>query len=146
MRGGAFYILYNFTCAERRLALSLSLSLYLSIYLSICLDSPPQSSFGELEYACAPYRPAGGTDDRPTIKPWDPAVASVQEFPITTYQPVYFLAESLNDAKSKMRTFCEGLQKPFLSRHNPNTDEIWVDRPVKRSVGVPDNADQEGVA
>mmetsp|Transcript_20423 Transcript_20423/g.42803 ORF Transcript_20423/g.42803 Transcript_20423/m.42803 type:complete len:467 (+) Transcript_20423:14-1414(+) len=90
------------------------------------------SSYGELEYACAKYRPAGGTEDRPEIKPWDPAVASVQEFPITTYQPVYFLAESLNDAKTKMRDFCENLKKPFLSRHNPNTHEIWVDRPVKR--------------
>lgn len=30
------------------------------------------SSFGELEYACAKYRPAGGTEDRPTILPWDP--------------------------------------------------------------------------
>ena len=45
------------------------------------------------------------------LKPWDPAVAGVQEFPITTYQPIYFVAESLNDAKSKMRSFCEGLKK-----------------------------------
>ena len=74
------------------------------------------SSFGELEYACADYRPAGGTEERPELKPWDPAVAGVQEFPITTYQPIYFVAESLNDAKSKMRSFCEGLKKPFLSR------------------------------
>ena len=74
------------------------------------------NSFGELEYACADYRPAGGTEERPELKPWDPAVAGVQEFPITTYQPIYFVAESLNDAKSKMRSFCEGLKKPFLSR------------------------------
>ncbi|GMI00352.1 hypothetical protein TrLO_g11372 [Triparma laevis f. longispina] len=99
------------------------------------------SSFGELEYACADYRPAGGTEDRPELKPWDPAVAGVQEFPITTYQPIYFVAESLNDAKSKMRSFCEGLKKPFLSRHNPNTDSIWVDRPVRRAVGVPEKKD-----
>ena len=38
------------------------------------------SSFGELEYACAPYRPAGGTDDRPEIRPWVPEQAAMQEF------------------------------------------------------------------
>ena len=36
------------------------------------------SSFGELEYSCADYRPAGGVDHRPEIKPWDPYVAGVQ--------------------------------------------------------------------
>lgn len=96
------------------------------------------SSFGELEYACAPQRPAGKTcilvcafgsgvvpsprpltfhigtttavtDDDPTqttaatggteawpeFKPWDPSVAQHQKYPITTYQPVYFVADSL---------------------------------------------------
>ena len=95
------------------------------------------SSFGELEYACADYRPAGGTEDRPEIKPWDPAVAGKQEFPITTYQPIYFLADSLNDAKSKMRAFTESLQKPFMSRYNENDNSIWIDRPVKRAFGDP---------
>ena len=95
------------------------------------------SSFGELEYACAPYRPAGGTDNRPAILPWDPAVAGTTSFPITTYQPVYFLADSLQDAKSRMRAFCEDLKKPFCARHVPATDSIWIDRPVRRSVGVP---------
>jgi len=80
------------------------------------------SSFGELEYSCADYRPAGGVDHRPDIKPWDPAVASVQEFPITTYQPIYFLAESLQDAKHRMRAFCEGLQRPFFAKHQEETD------------------------
>lgn len=53
------------------------------------------SSFGELEYACAPYRPAGGTDERPEIRPWEPSKACYQKYPITTYQPVYFVADSL---------------------------------------------------
>jgi len=60
------------------------------------------SSFGELEYSCKerednePYEVGeDGMPSRPIIKPWDPAVAATQDFPITTYQPVYFLAESL---------------------------------------------------
>lgn len=53
------------------------------------------SSYGELEFSCAPYRPAGGRDDKPEYRPWDPYMACRQDYPITTYQPVYFVAESL---------------------------------------------------
>lgn len=59
------------------------------------------------------------------------------EFPITTYQPIYFLAESLEDAKEKMRRLCEDLPRPFFAQHNPQTDTIYIDRPVKRTKGVP---------
>ena len=72
------------------------------------------SSFGELEYACSPVRPAGGTDESPILKPWEPDVAAMQDYPITTYQPVYFVADSLRDAKERMRHFCdESINKPF---------------------------------
>ncbi|KAL7561957.1 hypothetical protein ACA910_022512 [Epithemia clementina (nom. ined.)] len=108
------------------------------------------SSFGELEYAC------GSTSDPkvvaankgedsaslnqapPTVKPWDPDVASRQEFPITTYQPIYFIAESLEDAKQKMRQFCEDLPRPFFALHNAQTDTVHIDRPVARTKGIPD--------
>jgi len=88
------------------------------------------SSFGELEYACSPEHP--GADKPPEILPWDPEVASRQEFPITTYQPVYFLAESLQDAKQRMREFCEDLPRPFFAFYNPQTETIYIDRPVQR--------------
>eukprot|EP00611_Tribonema_gayanum_P017937 TRINITY_DN3093_c0_g1_i1.p1 TRINITY_DN3093_c0_g1~~TRINITY_DN3093_c0_g1_i1.p1 ORF type:complete len:479 (-),score=127.22 TRINITY_DN3093_c0_g1_i1:809-2245(-) len=88
------------------------------------------SSFGELEYACAPFRPAGGTEDRPEYLPWEPAVAAKTEFPITCYQPRYFVADSLADAKHKMRYYCQTLAKPFHARYNPISQSIWVDRAV----------------
>lgn len=53
------------------------------------------SSFGEIEYACAPYRPAGGEDKFPEYRPWDPKEAARTAYPITCYQPVYFVADSL---------------------------------------------------
>lgn len=53
------------------------------------------SSFGELEYACSPTRPAGGSDEFPEVRAWDPFAACKQKYPITTYQPVYYAAESL---------------------------------------------------
>ena len=92
------------------------------------------SSFGELEYACGD---GGGSTNRPEIKPWDPEVAAKQEFPITSYQPVYFLAESLQDAKQKMRQYCEDLPRPFFAMYNPQTNSVHIDRPVKRTKGVP---------
>jgi phenylalanine-4-hydroxylase len=35
--------------------------------------------------------------------PFDPFRAAIQPYPITTYQPTYFLAESFKDAKEKLR-------------------------------------------
>lgn len=90
------------------------------------------SSFGEMEYACSPDRPAGGVEERPTLLPWDPAVASMTDFPITTYQPTYFVADGLADAKLKLRQFCEEMSKPFHARYNALTGGVWVDRAHKR--------------
>jgi phenylalanine-4-hydroxylase len=90
------------------------------------------SSFGELEYACAPERKAGGDGERPQLVPWQPAKAASQTFPITEYQPRYFVADSLQDAKGRMQEYCQTLARPFYARYNPATDSIWVDRAVKR--------------
>jgi phenylalanine-4-hydroxylase len=89
------------------------------------------SSFGELEYACAEYRPAGGSAARPELLDWDPDVACEQDFPITRYQPRYFVAQSLQQAKERMRDFCQRLPRPFYARYNPATQSIWVDRAVQ---------------
>mmetsp|Transcript_24694 Transcript_24694/g.57550 ORF Transcript_24694/g.57550 Transcript_24694/m.57550 type:complete len:258 (+) Transcript_24694:710-1483(+) len=101
------------------------------------------SSFGELEYACGTDH-ARDDDEEPEIVAWDPEVASRQEFPITTYQPVYFLADSLQDAKQRMRSFCEDLPRPFFALHNTQTNTIHIDRPVRRTKGdVPLNNEEE---
>jgi phenylalanine-4-hydroxylase len=93
------------------------------------------SSFGELEYACSTDHP--GADVKPVIKDWDPETAATQEFPITTYQPTYFLASSLSDAKQRMRTYCESLQRPFFALHNAQLNSVFIDRPVRRTKGAP---------
>ena len=90
------------------------------------------SSFGELEYACAPTRPAGGESHFPEYRPWDPVQACKQEYPITTYQPIYYVAESLVDAKDRMRDFCAQLNRPFYARYNPYSQTVSVDRAVAR--------------
>lgn len=90
------------------------------------------SSFGELEYACDPTRPAGGESHFPEYRPWDPVMACKQEYPITTYQPIYYVAESLVDAKDRMRDFCAQLNRPFYARYNPYSQTVSVDRAVAR--------------
>jgi phenylalanine-4-hydroxylase len=98
------------------------------------------SSFGELEYACRDYEQTDGSldeSDRPKFLPWDPEVAANQEFPITTYQPIYFVSDSLQDTKIKMRQYCENLSRPFFAMHNAQTNSVHIDRPVKRSKGIP---------
>lgn len=90
------------------------------------------SSFGELEYACSPTRPAGGTDDVPEYRPWVPADVAGTDYPITTYQPVYFVAEDFDDVKVRMRRYCENLRKGFNAKYDPFTQSVKVDRPLKR--------------
>lgn len=90
------------------------------------------SSFGELEYSCAPYRPGGDRDVFPEYKPWVPADAAKQEYPITDYQPIYFVAEDLQDAKVQMRKYCTELKRPFYPKYNFADKSVTVDRSIKR--------------
>jgi phenylalanine-4-hydroxylase len=82
--------------------------------------------------AQAEEKNATGGPKKPKLLAWDPLVASKTTYPITTYQPIYFVAESLADAKEKMRHFCQNsIKKPFHARYNPITQSIWVDRAVR---------------
>lgn len=90
------------------------------------------SSFGELEYSCAPYRPAGGRDVFPEYRPWVPDDAAVQEYPITDYQPVYFVADDLTHAKEEMRKFCASLKRSFHPMYHFKDKRVTVDRAIKR--------------
>lgn len=83
------------------------------------------SSFGEMGHAIM-----NEGEDAPARLPWDPKVASTASYPITSYQPTYYVADSLADAKHKLRTFTESLPKPFFARYNPMTRSVWVDRSV----------------
>ena len=91
------------------------------------------SSFGELEFSCKSTRPGGGENHFPNYLPWDPEIAGDLAYPITTYQPTYFVAESMADAKEKMRSFCgTSVKRPFYVNYNYDNNSVILDRPVKR--------------
>lgn len=73
------------------------------------------SSFGELEYSMS---------GKPKILPFDPVVTGEQKYPITQYQPVYFLAESFADAQAKLHDYAANIPRPAVFRYNPYTQSI----------------------
>lgn len=75
------------------------------------------SSFGELKYCLT---------DEPQKKPFDPAKTAEQEYPITKFQPIYFVADSFDDAKEKMRAYATMIPRPFTVRYNPYTQSVEV--------------------
>merc|ERR1711974_398868 len=76
------------------------------------------SSFGELEYCLT---------DKPEIREFEPAVTGEQEYPITKYQPIYFVTESFEDAQRKMREFANTIPRSFVARYDPYTQRIHLD-------------------
>ncbi|PRP81521.1 phenylalanine-4-hydroxylase [Planoprotostelium fungivorum] len=78
------------------------------------------SSFGELEYAM------GLDKEKPKLLPFVPEVAATTKYPITTYQPTYFVAESFQDAKEKVIEFAARMNRPFSVRYNPWTQSVEV--------------------
>ena len=75
------------------------------------------SSFGELEYSLG---------DKPKLAPFDPSVAAVTKYPITEYQPLYFVADSFEVMKRQMRSFAQSLSRPFPVYYNPFCRTIEV--------------------
>jgi phenylalanine-4-hydroxylase len=66
----------------------------------------------------------------PDYRVWDPSKAAAQPYPITEYQPVYFVAESMRDAKQRMRDFCETLKRGFLVSYDAASQTVSADRAI----------------
>lgn len=75
------------------------------------------SSFGELEYSMT---------DKPQVRPFDPDVACETPYPITTFQPLYWITESFENMKDQMRNFANRMDRPFTVRYNPYTESVHV--------------------
>lgn len=70
------------------------------------------SSFGELQYSLS---------DKPECREFEPAKTGVQKYPITQFQPVYYVADSFQDAKEKMAVYAATIPRPFSVKYNPYT-------------------------
>uniref|UniRef100_A0A3Q3WQF6 tryptophan 5-monooxygenase n=1 Tax=Mola mola TaxID=94237 RepID=A0A3Q3WQF6_MOLML len=73
------------------------------------------SSIGELQHALS---------DQACVKMFDPKTTCNQECLITTFQEVYFVSESFEEAKQKMREFAKTIKRPFSVYYNPYTQSI----------------------
>ena len=83
------------------------------------------SSFGELKYSIDGIDVKTG--NKPEYRPFDPEVACNHVYPITTYQPVYYVANSFDAMKDQMRKFASTkLNRPFALRYNPFTLSVDV--------------------
>ncbi|KAJ2339853.1 hypothetical protein IWW50_006794, partial [Coemansia erecta] len=58
--------------------------------------------------------------------PFEPSKTAIQKYPITEYQPIYFVADSFRDATSKLREFNTTMKRPFQVRYNPYTQSVEV--------------------
>ncbi|XP_067090053.1 tryptophan 5-hydroxylase 2 isoform X2 [Osmerus mordax] len=73
------------------------------------------SSIGELRHALS---------DKATVRMFDPGTTCHQECLITTFQDVYFVSDSFEEAKEKMREFAKSIKRPFSVYYNPYTQSI----------------------
>ncbi|XP_056430528.1 tyrosine 3-monooxygenase-like [Hyla sarda] len=75
------------------------------------------SSYGELSYALS---------NKPEVKPFDPEVTAIQSYQDNSFQPVYFVSESFEDSKAKLRQYAVKMKKPFYLRYDPFTCSVEI--------------------
>uniref|UniRef100_A0A8C4HC17 tryptophan 5-monooxygenase n=1 Tax=Dicentrarchus labrax TaxID=13489 RepID=A0A8C4HC17_DICLA len=75
------------------------------------------SSISELKHAMS---------GKARILSFDPMVTCNQECLITTFQEVYFVSDSFEEAKNKMRSFAKTIRRPFTVHYNPYTQSVDV--------------------
>lgn len=78
------------------------------------------SAYGELLHAMS---------EKPELRPFEPASTAVQPYQDQEYQPVYYVAESFEDAKDKFRRWVSSMSRPFEVRFNPHTGRVEVRQP-----------------
>nr|CAD7455609.1 unnamed protein product [Timema tahoe] len=92
------------------------------------------SSFGELQYCLS---------DKPERRVFDPIKTSLQKYPITEYQPVYYVAESFEDAKEKLIKYAQTIPRHFGVRYNAYSQSIELLDSKPQIEGLVQNITQE---
>eukprot|EP00667_Euglena_gracilis_P009678 EG_transcript_9836 len=79
------------------------------------------SSVGELTYALSKEQVY---DYLPEYRPWDPFQAAEQPYPITRYQPVYYVAGSFRRAAEQLQEFIRAMGRPFQLEYSAPTQAV----------------------
>ncbi|GCC37667.1 hypothetical protein chiPu_0016172 [Chiloscyllium punctatum] len=92
------------------------------------------SSYGELMYSLS---------GEPQYKAFNPEVTAMQTYQDQTFQPVYFVSESFEDAKSKLWMYACKIRRPFSLRYDPLTCSVdLLDKPHKIKKALTQIADE----
>ncbi|XP_012540345.1 tyrosine 3-monooxygenase isoform X1 [Monomorium pharaonis] len=75
------------------------------------------SAYGELLHALS---------DKCEHRAFDPTITALQKYQDQEYQPIYYVAESFEDAKEKFRHWVATMSRPFEVRFNPHTQRVEV--------------------
>lgn len=85
------------------------------------------SAYGELLHSLS---------DKCEHRPFEPSTTAVQPYQDQDYQPIYYVAESFEDAKEKFRRWVSTMSRPFEVRFNPHTQRVEVLDSVDRLEGL----------
>ncbi|XP_014298867.1 tyrosine 3-monooxygenase isoform X2 [Microplitis demolitor] len=75
------------------------------------------SAYGELLHSLS---------DKCEHRPFDPCTTALQPYQDQEFQPIYYVAESFEDAKEKFRRWVSTMSRPFEVRFNPHTQRVEV--------------------
>ncbi|XP_023172384.1 tyrosine 3-monooxygenase [Drosophila hydei] len=75
------------------------------------------SAYGELLHAIS---------DKCEHRAFEPAATAIQPYQDQEYQPIYYVAESFEDAKEKFRRWVSTMSRPFEVRFNPHTERVEI--------------------
>ncbi|XP_034181574.1 tyrosine hydroxylase ple [Osmia lignaria lignaria] len=75
------------------------------------------SAYGELLHALS---------DKCEHRAFEPTTTALQKYQDQEYQPIYYVAESFEDAKEKFRRWVATMSRPFEVRYDPHTQRVEV--------------------
>ncbi|CAD6240228.1 GSCOCG00002566001-RA-CDS [Cotesia congregata] len=92
------------------------------------------SAYGELLHSLS---------DKCEHRPFDPSTTALQPYQDQDFQPIYYVAESFEDAKEKFRRWVSTMSRPFEVRFNPHTQRVEVLDSVERLEGLVNQVNTE---
>ncbi|KZC05530.1 PREDICTED: tyrosine 3-monooxygenase [Dufourea novaeangliae] len=103
----------------------LSTIYWFTVEFGLCKEGPEVkaygagllSAYGELLHALS---------DKCEHRPFEPTTTALQKYQDQEYQPIYYVAESFEDAKEKFRRWVATMSRPFEVRYDPHTQRVEV--------------------